>query len=170
MSRKYWDLMKNNIEHTFDIDIYDTPLKETTISTIVLGCKATYIKENMYELKVYRLDLKDTPPFNVDTYTLYEYLPNEIDFQDVVKKSSTDFDDNMIEHLNEVVFIASTGPQDDHHCPNNKLPKSIQRVFYPHFVLRGNFSSRGRNLTNWNIPHKLLKFSQSTRIITNYKY
>ena len=129
MSRIYWDLMKQNLKHTFEIDIYKTPLKNTTISSTVLGCIATNINLNIYELKVYRIDPKDDPPFNVDTYTLYEHLPSVIDFPKVVLKSSTDINNNMIDHLKEVVFIANNGPQDDHHSTYDELPYSIQKKY-----------------------------------------
>jgi len=126
MAQETWNSLKSGINTMFEIDIFQTPICNLKISSIVIGCIVRKITEFEYKVKVYRFDTKDNPPYNVDTYSLIERFDLDPNFPSYVNRASTNDDTNMRNFITETVMLFNIGPDEDHHSSFEKLPKIIQ--------------------------------------------
>ena len=131
MKRRDWEQLRSNPGRVFEFDIYQTPMCNILISTFVIGAIAERYFLDQYKIKIYRIDPQDDPPYNVDTYILYEDFSNRPDFDDLVKHASTSADDNMWLFHNDNVIMEKAPPEDDHHSSYEQLPEEIQIKIYP---------------------------------------
>ena len=105
MKRSDWQKMKPEQPGILIIDAHQTPMADVVARSAVVATTAEAISPSESQVQIYRYDPEDNKPFNVDTYSIWEDLPSRSDFLDIVKVSSTDYDDNMKAFLKENVLI-----------------------------------------------------------------
>lgn len=125
MERVSWESIKQNLDLVFDIDI--TPMSKILSKTYVLGCIVQRIDQDVYKIKLYRIDTHDDPIYNVDTYILHERFSERPDFPLLIKYASTSFDKNMVSFHDRYVILEKAIPEDDHHSTYEELPASIKK-------------------------------------------
>ncbi len=124
MKREDWNELKASFrlnKNEFD-ELINTPLSDTPN---VIGCMAKEIEHDKFEIKLYRYDRKDTLPVNVDVYHVFESITSIPNFLEIVKRASTDYDDNMNSFDTEVVIWSKKQPQSDHHLGFCDLPQQL---------------------------------------------
>jgi hypothetical protein len=128
MKRSEWRKMRPGQTGELLIDAKQTPMAKVAAKSSVVASTAEAITSSVIQIRIYRHDPKDEKPYNVDTYSVWEDLPSRDDFLDIVKASSTDYDDNMKEFLEENVLIVPRLPGEDHWLDENELPIVVRYV------------------------------------------
>ncbi len=128
MKRSEWRKMRPGQMGELQIDARRTPMAKVAARSSVIACTAEAIAPSELQIRIYRHDQKDDKPYNVDTYSVWENLPSRADFLDIVKDSSTDFDDNMKDFLQENVLIVPRRPGLGHWLDESELPLVVRYV------------------------------------------
>jgi len=128
MKRSEWRKMKPGQAGELLIDAHRTPMAKVAAKSSVVASTAEAITPSELQIRIYRHDPKDDKPYNVDTYSVWEDLPSRADFLDIVKASSTDYDDNMRDFLQENVLIVPRMPGEDHWLEESELPTVVRYV------------------------------------------
>jgi hypothetical protein len=93
-------------------DLAETPL--ILPPTFMFGTAQR--RHERVELSIYRADLGDAPHLiNVDTYEVWEGLPNRIDVRSIVSAATTSTGVNLDWYLEGHVFLAQERPGTLHH-------------------------------------------------------
>jgi|GEM_PF-6498921 len=128
MKRSEWHKMRPGKIGELLIDARRTPMANVAAKSSVVASTAEAITPSDSQLRIYRYDPKDEKPYNVDTYSVWEDLPARTDFLDIVKVSSTDYDDNMKEFLKENVLIVPRMPGEGHWLDESELPVVVKYI------------------------------------------
>ena len=128
MDRQVWDEIKMHQNGKFEVNISEFPMAEVNRLTRVASI-AKRIDGDIYEIEIYREDLEDTKPINVDMYALHEDFYSRLDFQELVKQATTSDDENMQRFLSECVIIEIKEHGEDHHLDYVDLPDVIKYKF-----------------------------------------
>jgi hypothetical protein len=92
-------------------DLAETPLARPP--TFLFG--DVRVTGERIELSIYRADLSDEPyPINVDTYEVWEDLPNRVNVTALVNAATTSTGANLDEYLDRI-FLVSQPTGEDHH-------------------------------------------------------
>ena len=87
------------------MNIEELPMSDVVNDAIVIATTAQEITSSKLGIAIYRYDVGDPKPFNVDKYAVWEDLPSHYVFEDIVSESSTNINENLIDTLNKFVFI-----------------------------------------------------------------
>ncbi len=128
MDRQVWDEIEKHQKGEFEVEVREFPMAEISRQTKVASI-AKRIDDDVFELEIYREDLEDTKPINVDRFALHDNFYCRLDFQELVKQASTSDDENMQRFLNECVIIEIKEPGNNHHIYYDKVPDLIKYRF-----------------------------------------
>jgi hypothetical protein len=106
MARSVWEAMKARAGEPVEIDLSQTPMAK--LATLADFEAAVAERKSDYEARItiYRHDAKDHPfPINVDTYVVWERVPDHLDFMAMVITASTCNNANMRGFLADHVFL-----------------------------------------------------------------
>jgi len=124
MEKWIWNEIEQQQSGTFEVEVGLFPMANVKDITRVASI-AKRIDSDEYEIKVYREDLKDAKPINVDNYALHENLKLQPDYDELIKNATTSDDENMHRFLNECVIIEIKERENDHHLNYGELPDII---------------------------------------------
>jgi len=128
MKRSEWRKMRPGQAGKLLIDAHRTPMANVAAKSSVVASTAEAIAPSDLQIRIYRHDPNDDKPYNIDTYSVWEDLPSRDDFLDIVKASSTDYDDNMKDFLKENVLIVPRMPGEGHWLDESELPIVVRYV------------------------------------------
>lgn len=128
MDKRVWKELTQHQTGEFEVEINQFPMAEVSRLTRV-GSIAKRVDKDIYEIKIYREDLEDTKPINVDYFLLHDDFYSRQDFGDWVKRASTSDDENMKAFLDKFVLIEIKEPGGDHHLEYSDLPEFIKYRF-----------------------------------------
>jgi hypothetical protein len=131
MNRSEWFEMKSGGSGIFQIDLNRTPMASVTTQAAIIASTAEEISPSESEIHIYRYDPRDSKPYNVDTFSVWENLPSNPNFFAIVAIASTSYDDNMRDFLEENVFIIPRKPNNLHWLDENELPLTVRCLFSP---------------------------------------
>ena len=129
MERTEWDGMRPSGGGEAIINLAMTPLSEVTERVEKVVATAEEVSSSGVVVRVYREDLNDPKPYNVDTYSVWEDLPGRSDFYDLIARSSTGYDDFMRSELdNHVYFVRrlDDGEEEGHWLGVQELPMNVR--------------------------------------------
>jgi hypothetical protein len=110
----------------FRIDVRRTPMSNVAAKSAIVVATAEAITPSELQIRIYRRDPKDEKPYNVDTYAVWEDLTSRPDFLNIVKSSSTDYDNNMRAFLEDNVLIVPRLPGENHWLDESELPLDVR--------------------------------------------
>ena len=96
-----------------------------------LYSQLVFPKDRLPEIEIFRYDEKDPKPVNKDTYSLHYDLFQtfgENKIQSIVENSSTSYDNNLINSINNNILLVKNKPGDDHWLNINESPKNVQVI------------------------------------------
>jgi len=128
MEKRMWNELKKHHRGEFEVDVSKLPMANVLLSTKVASI-AKRIDSDEYEIKIYREDLEDTKPINVDNYVLHDDFYSRLDFKEWVKRASTSDDENKQLFFSDWVLIEIKEHGKDHHIKYEKLPELISYRF-----------------------------------------
>ena len=126
VNRSDWEMLKVD-DGTFKLievnDLSFFPFAPISSMEEYLGTVARKSGDSV-KISVYRLDPKDEPtPINVDTYTVWERLPQQYDVDQMILYASTSNDPNFEKYLSEHIFLVKDNETEGHWL--EKLPDEI---------------------------------------------
>ena len=129
MPRREWERLIEHQGAPVEIDLSRTPIAALTKECHLEAAVTQRHSESQAVLHVYRSDPKDAPtPINVDRYTIWERLPSQRDYLDVVNSASTEDNPNMRGFLDDYVFLVKEPISDIHWI--SELPPHIRAVVH----------------------------------------
>lgn len=126
--RESWEKLKSCTGSPILLNIEELPMSDVLNDATVLAATAQDLTSSDAAISIYRYDLEDPKPINVDIYNVWEDLPSCYIFEDIVAESSTNIDENLIETLNKFVFITRAEKGAGHWLDYDELPYIVQLV------------------------------------------
>jgi hypothetical protein len=128
ITRDTWQALKPHQGEPVIIDVSLTPMADVAKDAVVIAAAAQCISSSGVEIAIYRSDPKDTKPYNVDLYSVWENLPSHVDYHSMVVAASTEDNENLRSFLDKNVFIVSQKQGPDHWPSAEELPTVVQTV------------------------------------------
>jgi len=128
MEKRVWNELKKHKTGGFEVDVSILPMANVLYSKKVASI-AKRTDSDEFEIKIFREDLEDTKPINVDKYVLHDDFYSRVDFVELVKRASTCDDENIQTFFDNTVLIEIKEHGKDHHINYDKLPELISYRF-----------------------------------------
>ena len=126
--RDSWEKVKPCTGSPILLNIEELPMSDVVNDAIVIATTAQEITSSKLGIAIYRYDVGDPKPFNVDKYAVWEDLPSHYVFEDIVSESSTNINENLIDTLNKFVFITKKDKGPGHWLDFDELPYEVQVI------------------------------------------
>jgi hypothetical protein len=111
-----------------EIDVSPTPIGAVMRGSRVVVVVATRQSSSEVVIEVYRYDPRDAPtnPINLDRYRVWEGLPSNQSYLDMVNSASTEDNANMRGFIEDHVFLAKDETTEGHWLP--ELPDRVRAL------------------------------------------
>ncbi|RLI93602.1 MAG: hypothetical protein DRO90_03330 [Candidatus Altiarchaeales archaeon] len=126
--RESWEELKSCTGSPILLNIDELPMSDVLNDATVVAATAQDLTSSDAAISIYRYDLEDSKPINVDINNVWEDLPSYYIFEDIVAESSINIDENLIETLNRFIFITKAEKGSGHWLDYDELPYIAQIV------------------------------------------
>jgi hypothetical protein len=130
MSRMEWEQLGRIIRpgKLVEIDVSPTPIGAVMRGSRVVVVVATRQSSSEVVIEVYRYDPRDAPtnPINLDRYRVWEGLPSNLNYSDMVNSASTEDKANTRGFIEDHVFLEKDETTEGHSLP--ELPDRVRAL------------------------------------------
>ena len=127
-AKEEWQAVKPNFGSPILLDISNTPMASVSDDAVVVAATAQEVSSTGVGIAIYRFDPNDPKPYNVDRYGVWEDLPSRPDFGTIVNAASTSANQNLLDSLDQNVFLVQMKKGPGHWLSKEELPTEIKLV------------------------------------------